>query len=186
MARMNREREIILADGRRALLRDVREEDAAALYQLEVDTTADALLQGEDPDTEPLHVDDRALWIEAVLAGAAWVAIVAEIEGEVVGVLEIRARDLPKLTAHVGRFFISLKPSARGLGLGRGLLEMMLEWARENPRIEKVSLGVLNTNERAIRLYESLGFKEEGRKWREFKLPDGTYADDVLMAVATD
>jgi RimJ/RimL family protein N-acetyltransferase len=181
MAFAGTEREIILADGARCILRDVREGDEAGLFRLEEATTGDALLQGEDPGIPALPVDDRAQWIRSVHAGSAWIALVAELEGRLAGVLEFRAYDHPSLTRHVGRFFISLEAPARGRGIGRALMEQMLEWAEQNPRIEKVSLSVLSSNGPAIALYESLGFREEGRRRKEFKLPGGEYADDVLM-----
>jgi RimJ/RimL family protein N-acetyltransferase len=182
MAYVGVEKEIILADGARCFLRDVREGDEAELFRLEEATTVDALLQGEDPDLPALPLEERAQWIQAVHAGSAWIALVAEIDGRIVGMLEFRATDLPALTRHVGRFFISLEQAARGRGIGRAMMELMLDWATVNPRIEKVSLSVLSENNRAIALYESLGFKEEGRRSKEFKLPGGGYADDVLMA----
>ena len=37
-------------------------------------------------------------------------------------------------------------------------------------------------NERALRLYESLGFKQEGRMERRFRGPEGRYEADVPMA----
>jgi ribosomal protein S18 acetylase RimI-like enzyme len=53
------------------------------------------------------------------------------------------------------------------------------------PRIsscnEKIGLSVFATNVNAIRLYKTLGFVEEGRQPREFKVGDGLYADNVLM-----
>ena len=56
-----------------------------------------------------------------------------------------------------------------------------LDWAEKNPLIEKVSLGVLSTNYRAIALYKSMGFVEEGRKIKEIKINENEYVDDILM-----
>ena len=36
-------------------------------------------------------------------------------------------------------------------------------------------------NTRAVELYRRLGFEEEGRRVREYKLADGTYRDDLLL-----
>jgi RimJ/RimL family protein N-acetyltransferase len=49
------------------------------------------------------------------------------------------------------------------------------------PLIEKVSLGVLSTNQRSIELYKNMGFVEEGRKMKEGKFNEHVYADDILM-----
>jgi ribosomal protein S18 acetylase RimI-like enzyme len=49
--------------------------------------------------------------------------------------------------------------------------------------IEKVTLGVMDSNAGARRLYRRLGFRAECRQRRYFKFGDGRYADDVVMSV---
>jgi RimJ/RimL family protein N-acetyltransferase len=51
-------------------------------------------------------------------------------------------------------------------------------------RLLKLGLRVLSTNQHAIGLYRRHGFVEEGRLRDEIRLPDGSYADDVWMALA--
>ena len=48
---------------------------------------------------------------------------------------------------------------------------------------EQVELTVVGGNERALRLYESFGFKEYGRLPNANKYDDGTYAEDILMVL---
>jgi ribosomal protein S18 acetylase RimI-like enzyme len=55
--------------------------------------------------------------------------------------------------------------------------------ARSNPRVEKVEPQVRSSNERAIALYRSFGFVEEGRKTRRLKIGANEYFDDVYMAL---
>lgn len=59
---------------------------------------------------------------------------------------------------------------------------MLLDLAAANPVIEKVKLGIIANNARALHLYRKFGFLEEGRLQRECKKGDGTCLDDVLMA----
>ena len=47
--------------------------------------------------------------------------------------------------------------------------------------IEQVELGVFEDNPRARHLYEKLGFQEQGRTLRAFRLKDGTYRDEIQM-----
>jgi RimJ/RimL family protein N-acetyltransferase len=47
--------------------------------------------------------------------------------------------------------------------------------------IEKVSLEVFSINEPAKRLYHRMGFIEEGRKLREYRLSEDRYVDSILM-----
>ena len=47
--------------------------------------------------------------------------------------------------------------------------------------LKRVELSVFTDNERAVRLYESLGFVVEGTE-RFAAIRDGRYADEYLMA----
>jgi GNAT superfamily N-acetyltransferase len=50
-------------------------------------------------------------------------------------------------------------PELRGTGVASGLVERVVDWAREH-RAERVCLSVEPDNERAARLYEKCGFGE--------------------------
>lgn len=76
---------------------------------------------------------------------------------------------------------MSVLKEFRNKGVGRALIEVILTWAQTHPTIEKVGLAVLATNERAIYLYKSLGFVEEGRRIKEIKIGSNNYVDDILM-----
>jgi RimJ/RimL family protein N-acetyltransferase len=59
---------------------------------------------------------------------------------------------------------IGLRPDLCGRGLGERYLQAELEYAREQWRPETFRLYVASWNERAIRLYERLGFREVGER----------------------
>jgi len=59
----------------------------------------------------------------------------------------------------------------------------LIDWAKNNPGVEKVCLSVHANNERAINLYKSLGFVQEGYLKKDLRFPDGSYIDTVLMAM---
>jgi ribosomal protein S18 acetylase RimI-like enzyme len=72
-----------------------------------------------------------------------------------------------------------VRPDARRTGIGRRLIEAIVELARD--RVELVQLTVVRDNEQARRLYASLGFLEYGIERNALK-QDGRYYDEVLMA----
>ena len=80
---------------------------------------------------------------------------------------------------------MSVHPNYQGLGIGKQLIETLLDWARNNKQIEKVVLQVFATNGRAIDLYRTMGFVEEGRHIKAIKQPDGTYVDVIQMFIET-
>jgi ribosomal protein S18 acetylase RimI-like enzyme len=108
--------------------------------------------------------------------------LVAERAGEVVGHALLESL-LLAATSHVVRLTIAVHEGHQGRGVGRALMSELLRWARANPRVEKVELQVRSSNERAIALYRSLGFVEEGRKTRRLKIGPNQYIDDVYMAL---
>jgi RimJ/RimL family protein N-acetyltransferase len=57
----------------------------------------------------------------------------------------------------------------------------VIAWAKEVPQLENINLRVISNNLRAMGLYRKLGFLAEGRRVREIKYSDGSYADEILM-----
>lgn len=119
-------------------------------------------------------------WLQKIIDNERETIIVAEINRKVVGWLVFQSQNRKRLS-HTGSFGMMLHKEYRGLGIGKLLLKGLMDWAVKNPLIEKVSLGVFSTNHRAIALYKSMGFIEEGRKINEIKITDNEYVDDILM-----
>jgi ribosomal protein S18 acetylase RimI-like enzyme len=80
--------------------------------------------------------------------------------------------DVEKVMAH---------PHARGLGLGRLIVDALISNARA-AEIETLALGVRGNNHGAIEIYEQLGFREWGRHPNVIEIGDERY-DDVCMTL---
>ncbi len=119
-------------------------------------------------------------WIRRLLENERETIIVAEINGEVIGWIGFQSENRKRMS-HKGSFGMMIRKNYRGKGIGKELIKALLEWAEANPFIEKVSLGVFSTNQRAISLYKKMGFVEEGRKIKEFKMSESEYVDDIIM-----
>lgn len=72
-----------------------------------------------------------------------------------------------------------VRPTARGTGVARRLVEAIIEFA--GPRVELIQLSVVMGNEPARRLYTRLGFVEYGIERNALKY-NGRYYDEILMA----
>ena len=107
--------------------------------------------------------------------------LVAELDGAVVGYIRLKPPTHLPENAHVIQVQgIAVHPDARRRGVAATLLEAAEAQLRRRGT-RKLSLRVLSTNERAIRLYERLGFAREGALLEEFCI-NGRYVDDVMMA----
>ena len=73
-----------------------------------------------------------------------------------------------------------VRPDHRAAGIGRTLVEAIIEHARQH--VELLQLFVIADNLPARRLYASLGFVEYGIERHATKY-HGEYHDDVLMAL---
>jgi RimJ/RimL family protein N-acetyltransferase len=119
-------------------------------------------------------------FVRAAVEGSLPV-VVAVSADEVVGWCDIIPGSPDKGFAHVGRLGMGLRREWRGQGLGRGLMRACFLLARA-AAIEKVELEVFADNARALRLYNTLGFTQEGVKLRARKI-EGRYQDLVEMAL---
>src|SRR5215467_12179435 len=117
------------------------------------------------PGEVRLTPEQEVAWIQDHEQAPAQLALVADIAGEVVGLLDCDAPPRRRL-AHTAELGISVAAGWRGQGIGRLLIEAALAWARAHPQLEKVWLTVIATNARAMHLYTALGFREEGRAQR--------------------
>lgn len=110
-------------------------------------------------------------------SGAMFLAI---DEDTVIGCLTVETQRHLQLR-HSCEFGIGVLHSRRSSGIGSALIENLLEWSR-NGRIRRVELNVFANNIDAIRLYQRLGFREEGRKLGAVYVePD--YIDVVQMVL---
>jgi len=69
-----------------------------------------------------------------------------------------------------------------GKGVGRSATVAMLDWGFHQLNLHKISLSVLASNKKAIRLYQHLGFRREGTL-RDEQFRDRAYHDVVLMSL---
>lgn len=83
---------------------------------------------------------------------------------------------------HIGEIGMSILHEYRGFGLGTAMMQSLIDWAQKNAVLEKLALSVYADNTAARRLYEKMGFTEEGQHIRHYKFSDGRYVDSILMA----
>ncbi len=74
------------------------------------------------------------------------------------------------------------EPAYQGQGYGLELMRLALHFAFGEINLRRVQLTVFAYNERAIRLYERLGFQQEG-VFREFLIRDGKVYDMLLYGI---
>jgi GNAT superfamily N-acetyltransferase len=97
--------------------------------------------------------------------------LVAVDDGAVVGTAELHPNQ-PAAGSHVANAGFMVSPTAGGRGVGRALAHRVLEVAAEDGYAAMQFNAVVETNEHAVRLWESLGFKILATVPEAFRHPD--------------
>lgn len=160
------------------IYREARPEDAGAVLEFckAVGGESDNLSFGAEgyPATE----EQEASFLENSLSDPNFRFLLALDGATIVGTSSVQKYGRPRM-AHRSSIAISVRKSHWGKGIGSGLMEQQLEFAK-NAGAEIMELEVRADNVRAIGLYKKFGFVPFGTFPRFFKI-GGEYFDAVYM-----
>ena len=105
--------------------------------------------------------DARAAWMLPPPA-VVLVAVEAGVGHEVVGTAELRPNQVGR-GSHIANASFMVHPDCAGRGIGRSLAEAVIDRARTDGYTAMQFNAVVETNNRARALWESLGFNVVGR-----------------------
>ena len=164
------------------MIREARPEDAAALipyFRRIFGEPGINLITDADEFSPSVEAESR--FIREVARAANSIFLVAEIDDHIVGQLTLEGGKRRNVR-HAATLGITVAREWREQGIGRQLMSHGIHWARSTDIITRIELHVFARNDRAIRLYQALGFVEEGRR-REAVIRDGEYLDDLVMGL---
>ncbi|HEU4699382.1 MAG TPA: GNAT family protein [Gemmatimonadales bacterium] len=179
--------EVTGRDGRPVRIRRATADDAAAVLAHMHAAGGETPFLSFGPEGPGRSEADQRALLATMAASDNALALVAERAGEaghVVACLTFSGGDRARLR-HVGEFGISVARECWGSGVGRRMIELLLEWAAAGGVVRKINLRVQPENARAIALYEALGFVLEGRLSRDIVI-DGRFRDTILMGREID
>ncbi|ABV87528.1 GNAT family N-acetyltransferase [Shewanella pealeana] len=122
-------------------------------------------------NTEIFHQGWRRLWLAF------------DDNKKIVGHIDIRGH-AENHTKHRVLLGMGVDRSVRRFGIGKQLINQMLEWVADEPLIEFIDLWVLSNNLAAQKLYISTGFQKCGEIKDMFKI-DGKSLSYTVMSRAT-
>ena len=163
-----------LPDGRMVQLRHATVEDAADLREIERQIIEEARSIVTDEAT-PIDAWRRDLARDK--GGDLW--LVAAAGTHAVGLLKLQ-RPAPRYLHHQRFLSVELHRDYRGVGLGSAMMDAAVRWSRDKG-VTLITLCVLDSNARAKRLYERLGFVTCGYIPTFVRLPDGRYVGNSEM-----
>lgn len=149
-------------------------------------------------NTKLVAAEGRYIWIEEVnedsnehsrrlIEDKGCLLLVAEVgrgkDKRVVGHLAMtRYGHGVKKSQHVRVLSMLIVEGHRDRGLGSMLISHAIDWAKKEPGVEKVVLGVFSNNQRALHVYEKFGFGVEGVRKDHYYI-DGKREDEIDMAL---
>lgn len=107
-------------------------------------------------------------------------SLVAEIGGRFAGTVSLFSYNMER-RKHCAILGLMVHKDFQGQGVGRTLMNAILDAADNWLMLKRIELEVFTDNERAIKLYKSLGFVIEGTE-KFAAIKNGKYSDMYFMA----
>ena len=171
---------MLLAGGVELLVRNAVASDARALRETVQRTHAETDYLLSYPDEQRVDDEQEARSLEETERSCNEVELVAVVDGRIVGSAGITAVGSRRKVAHRARFGISVLQEYWGMGIGRALMDVSVDCARQ-AGYAQLELEVVADNERAVSLYRCAGFEEYGRNPRGYRSAAAGYQELVHM-----
>ncbi len=125
-------------------------------------------------------IEDEQNWLKSFIENKnKKVIILAIVDEKIVGISDVELKSDAK--CHVGSFGISIDIDYRGDGIGKELMEVVIEESIEKLNgLKIIELEVFGQNKIAQNLYKKMGFIEYGRLPKSLKRR-GKFDDAILM-----
>lgn len=171
--------EITLKDGRVVVLRSPELSDAEALIKYVQQTAYETRFLISEPEENNFTMEDEEAFIRSRIESDNSVMISAFDGEKVIGNCHISGHGKIR-TKHRCDLGIAILKDYWSSGLGTAMMERLCKTAKELG-FHQIELEVIANNEKAIGLYKNFGFVEYGRRPRDLRYKDGSFADAVLM-----
>lgn len=166
--------------GERVVLRARERDDLKKAYEMSTRNVELEMLGGFAWEPAPFATWEK--YFEKDLEERFKSEFAIEVDGRMIGGVGLHPHSMGR-RSNVGELGIQIWERENvGKGYGRDALTVFLDWAFFVQNFRKICLDTLAANERAIRCYTAVGFREEGRL-REHEWYNGRYDDLVLMGI---
>ncbi|WP_195988429.1 GNAT family N-acetyltransferase [Clostridium sp. D53t1_180928_C8] len=158
-------------------IRAIRVEDAEGLNELRVMEGVRENILGITSE----RINKSKNFIEN-LSNDAHIYIAEVIENgqkKIVGTVGLHGAQSPRLR-HSASIGIMVHKDYQGKGIGKKLMETVIDLADNWLMLKRLELGVFTDNIRALKLYKAFGFEIEGTK-KLSAIRNGEYIDEYIM-----
>lgn len=178
---LTREVPFFLKDGRRALLRNPREEDIPGLLDYLVRSAGESEFIMRYPEECAIFTpESEAKWIESMNASENAAALVCEVDGKIAGNCGISRSGMIKIR-HRATIAIALLKEFWSQGIGTAMFQEFFHIAGGWEGVTQLELEFVEGNARARALYEKMGFRITGVRPDAIRLKDGALRNEYMM-----
>lgn len=174
-------KKILLKDGQEVYIREAVKEDAKAIIDFYnfVGGETDFLSFGKNEYVK--NIQDYECLLDNTRNEKNSIILLAEMKNKIIGIASICSS--PKVRyKHTGEFGIVIEQKYWGLGLGKQIMENIINWAKDNGITRKINLVTNENNYRAIDLYKKIGFEVEGILKNNINI-NGVYGNTIMMGL---
>ena len=163
------------------VIREATPEDAQEILTMSKQVGSETEFLVMDEEGLQLSPERLALELGYLAESTNNLLLVALVGEEIVGTASVKATNEYRI-AHIGEIGISLLKEYWGFGLGTLLIEEIIDWSKNSKKIFRLELQVQVRNERAVRLYQKLGFEIESTMPRGARSDAGEFLDVYQMS----
>jgi len=165
----------LLSNGYKLLIRPAIAEDASKIikYINHIAGESDNITFG--PGEFDKTVEDEREFLKKINKTPTNILIIGIINKEIVSLANIQSGNRPR-TRHTGGLGITVQKKYWHMGIGKSMMDYLINWAKSGKIIKKINLEVREDNFPAIQLYSKMGFIIEGRISRMLYINKKFYA----------
>ena len=179
---MRYNKKVILKNGKEAILRNGDESDGKEVFDVFNTTHGETDNLLSYPDENSFDPEQEAAFLKEKTESPDEIEIAAVVDGRIVGTAGIEKVGSKFKVKHRTELGIAILKEFWGLGIGRALIDACISCAEE-AGYTQIELNAVAENEKALKLYRDLGFKEYGRNERGFNSRFSGYQEVVYMAL---
>ena len=173
--------EIILKDGRTAVLRTAQIADAAEMLAFRIKSLGqtDYLMQYPE-EMADYTIEKQLNFINRMIESPNDKMFTVIVDGKIAGTGQVSFNTRIK-TRHKAGIGIALLKEYWGLGIGSAIFTEIIKSAQSRDGVELLELEVIEGNVRAIALYKKFGFEIVAEIPDAIRLKDGTSLKEITM-----
>lgn len=171
---------IILKDGRTAILRSAAVEDAAELLDYLKTTAEETEFILRYPEECNMTMEQEETILRNKAESPDELMLVCDVDGRLAGNCGISFNNKIKLM-HRASVAIALRKEYWNLGIGTAMFRELIGIASRRPGVMQMELGFVEGNSRARALYEKMGFRIIGVMPDALHMKDGRLLNEYMM-----